>query len=74
MVVDDMDFILDFTRSFLSAAGYDVQVALGADAAMSALEPANGEVDMLLTDHNMPNFTGADLIKAAKARWPRGAV
>jgi PAS domain S-box-containing protein len=70
LIVDDMDFILDFTRAFLSAAGYEVLVALSAEEALMILEKEGGAVDALLTDFNMPGRTGLDLIKDTKARWP----
>ncbi len=70
LIVDDMDFILEFTQSFLVTAGYDVLTALSADAAIKVLEEQGGKVDVLLTDYNMPGRTGLALVVEAKARWP----
>jgi len=70
LIVDDMDFILEFTQSFLVAAGYEVLTALSAEAAAGLLEEHGGQVDVLLTDYNMPGRTGLDLVMEVKARWP----
>ncbi len=71
MVVDDMDFILEFTKAFLTSAGYEVLVASNAEEAMAQLETQGEGVRLLLTDYNMPGSSGLDLIKAARQRWPK---
>ncbi|MBM3880559.1 MAG: PAS domain S-box protein [Verrucomicrobia bacterium] len=70
LVVDDLDFIVDFTRSFLQAAGYEVFVAGNADEALGVFEREGGRLDVLLTDYAMPGRNGVELIKEARARWP----
>jgi PAS domain S-box-containing protein len=70
MVVDDLDLVLDFTRSFLTAAGYDVLVASSAEQALEMMECLDRPVDLLFTDYNMTGKNGAQLIREVSARWP----
>ncbi len=72
LVVDDLDLVHDFTRDFLTAAGYDVSVASSADEAIHLLEQR--PVDLLLTDYNMPEKNGWQLIQEASGRWPKMKV
>jgi len=73
LVVDDMDLVRDFSKAFLSAAGFEVSVASDGLEAMALLE--NGgkgpQVDLVLTDYNMPCMTGVELVEDAGGRWPQ---
>jgi CheY-like chemotaxis protein len=71
LVVDDLDLLRDFTRSFLEAAGLDVLVAESGPEALRILETANPPVDLLFTDYSMPGMNGLELIEAVAQRWPR---
>ena len=70
MVVDDVDLVLDFTRTFLSTMGYDVLVANSADEALRILAGLETPVDLVFTDFNMPGMNGRELIQEAGSRWP----
>ena len=70
LVVDDLDLVLDFTSNFLKAAGYKVHTACDADAALEVMERENGQIDLLLTDYNMPGKNGWQLIEEVARRWP----
>lgn len=70
LVVDDLDLLRDFTRSFLEAAGLEVLVAEGGPEALRILETANPPVDLLFTDYSMPGMNGLELIEAVAQRWP----
>lgn len=70
LVVDDLDLVLDFTRSFLTAAGYEVLVANSAEQALLTLEELEQPVDLVFTDYNMTGKNGAQLIREVSARWP----
>lgn len=70
LVVDDLDLLRDFTRSFLEAAGLDVLVAESGPEALRILETANPPVDLLFTDYSMPGMNGLELIEAVAQRWP----
>ena len=71
LVVDDLDLVLDFARSFLEASGYEVLVANSAEQALGILEQEKTPVNLLFTDHNMPGMSGRQLIHQAAARWPQ---
>jgi PAS domain S-box-containing protein len=59
LAVDDDDLVLTNTAGMLEELGHTVfQAASGADA-LRVL--GQGEVDLVITDHAMPNMTGAQL-------------
>lgn len=70
LVVDDLDLLRDFTRSFLEAAGLEVLVAESGPEALRILETADPPVDLLFTDYSMPGMNGLELIEAVLQRWP----
>jgi CheY-like chemotaxis protein len=70
LVVDDLDLVQDFARTFLKSAGYDVLVASSAEEALEILENEAKTVDLLFTDYNMPGKSGRQLIHETAARWP----
>lgn len=70
LVVDDLDLVRDFTRSFLESTGLTVVVAADASQALQILERVDGQIDLLFTDYNMPGMNGIDLIEQVAKRWP----
>ena len=70
LVVDDLDLILDFTRTFVKAVGYDVLVASSAEEALELLGKQATPVDLLFTDYNMSGKNGRQLIQEVAERWP----
>ena len=64
MVVDDSSTVRKFVSVSLSMQGFSVVVA---SDGMDALEklPAN-KIDLVITDLNMPNMDGFELIKALR--------
>jgi len=70
LVVDDLDLVLDFTRSFLESAGYTVLTASSPEKALEIFE--GGEtVDLLFTDYNMGSMNGLQLINEVSRKWPQ---
>jgi CheY-like chemotaxis protein len=70
LVVDDLDLLRDFAKSFLETTGLTVLVAASGREALQLLEKENGAVDILFTDYSMPGMNGADLIEQVAVRWP----
>jgi CheY-like chemotaxis protein len=70
LVVDDMECMLDFTRLFLEAAGYQVRVARDVAAALSLLDQLGPQIDGLMTDYRLPGQNGLELIFEVRRRWP----
>ena len=68
LAVDDDDLVLTNTAGMLEELGHTVfQAGSGADA-MRML--AEGEVDLVITDHAMPHMTGAQLADALDESHP----
>lgn len=70
LLVDDDYDIRELGRALLSHMGHEVHTADGAINALLVLRSAT--FDLLITDANMPNHTGFDLLKMVRleGRWP----
>jgi two-component system, NtrC family, response regulator AtoC len=66
LVVDDEENIRLVLRTLLKKHGYEVEVAEGGAAALSALD--SFDPDVILTDVRMPRMGGLDLLAALKAK------
>lgn len=64
LVVDDSETVRQVLQMTLANAGFDVVEAEDGIDALSKLSGA--QVDMLITDLNMPNMDGLDLIKRVR--------
>jgi len=64
LVVDDEQSMREFLEIFLRREGYAVSTASGVDMAIAHLE--NDEIDLVITDMQMPEKTGLDLLLAAR--------
>lgn len=66
LIVDDMRTMRRLLRSTLNDLGYtNVQDAEGGTSALALLEA--GDFSLLITDWNMPDMDGIDLLKAVRA-------
>ncbi|MES2855257.1 MAG: response regulator [Bdellovibrionota bacterium] len=61
LLVDDDQDIRDLGKALLSHTGHETHVADGAINALQIMR--EHEIDLLITDINMPNFSGFDLMK-----------
>ncbi|KRE20867.1 histidine kinase [Bosea sp. Root483D1] len=68
LAVDDDALVLMNTTALLEDLGHRVIEANSGREALSALE--SNEIDLLITDHAMPQMTGAQLIAVVTERWP----
>ncbi len=66
LVVDDEENIRLVLRTLLKKHGYEVEVADGGEAALSALDAF--DPDLILTDVRMPRMGGLDLLASIKAK------
>ncbi len=64
LVVDDEQSMREFLEIFLRREGYEVSTAENVDTALAHLE--SDEIDLVITDMQMPGKTGLDLILAAR--------
>jgi len=68
LVVDDEQSMREFLEIFLRREGYAVSTAGDVDTAVAHLEA--DEIDLVITDMQMPEKTGLDLILAAREVSP----
>lgn len=74
LIVDDDYDIRELCRALLTHAGHDVHTADGALSALKTLREY--AFDMMVTDVNMPNHSGFDLLKMVRleGKWPHLAT
>ena len=66
LVVDDFTSIRNFVCSTLQRKGYSTLGASNGNEAFKILSEKSGEVNLVLTDYNMPDCTGFDLLRRIK--------
>lgn len=66
ITVDDSASVRQMVSFTLKGAGYEVMEACDGKDALAKLSGA-GKADMVITDLNMPNMNGIELIKALRA-------
>jgi two-component system response regulator PilR (NtrC family) len=72
LVVDDERSMQEFLEIFFQSEGYDVATADGVAAARLQLE--TDEFDVIITDIQMPDGNGLDLLRAAQESAPESVV
>ncbi|HWY89965.1 MAG TPA: response regulator [Solirubrobacteraceae bacterium] len=73
LVVDDQFTVRELQRSILRAAGYRVEVACDGREALDALG-ARGDFDIVVTDLQMPEMDGLELLGAIRADPDRSSL
>jgi signal transduction histidine kinase/CheY-like chemotaxis protein len=68
LTVDDDDLVRMTTVDMLEALGYHVIAARSGYEALQVLEAVC--VDLVITDHAMPQMTGTQLAERIRERWP----
>src|SRR5437016_9348596 len=63
LVVDDEPIALEFCRSTLVQAGYNVLTATAGEQALNHLKSCRSPIDLALIDIVMPGMNGVDLVK-----------
>lgn len=69
LLVDDEDLVRASTADMLADLGFDVIEARSGEEALRLLDQ-DAKIDLLVTDHIMPQMTGAELAHAAMQRRP----
>ena len=67
LVAEDTPFFRQQFKRFLEGAGYQVLVAEDGAEALRILEARHGEIDLLVTDIEMPELDGLGLTRAVRA-------
>ncbi len=71
MYVDDDKALVFLVQRLLRRRGYQVSGYTDPRAALAALAQAPWEYDLLVTDYNMPGFSGLDLLREAQKLHPK---
>jgi two-component system chemotaxis response regulator CheY len=66
LVVDDFTSIRKFVCEMLERKGYDTLGAGNGNEAFNMLVEHAGQINLVLTDYNMPDCTGYELLKRIK--------
>jgi CheY-like chemotaxis protein len=67
LVVEDFASIRTFVCETLNRKGYETIGAANSKEALMILNEKNEEINLVLTDYNMPDGTGYELLKKIKA-------
>lgn len=70
LVVDDTEAVLDAVVMILGAAGFEVLSAASGAAALDLAAAETGEIDLLLSDVEMPVMSGPELGEILKQTRP----
>ncbi|TSA47886.1 MAG: response regulator [Deltaproteobacteria bacterium] len=68
LFVDDEENVLNALRRIFLEENYQILTAATAAEALEILE--GSRVHLIVSDHRMPQMTGAELLKEVKNRWP----
>jgi two-component system response regulator HydG len=68
--VDDDPSTLRVVERTLAREGFQCKTSDSAEAVLQALASNSSEVDLVLSDINMENMTGLDLLAAVRETWP----
>jgi len=70
MYVDDDEALVFLVKRVLSRQGYQVQTFSDPKAALTALQNESVPIDLLVTDFNMPGYSGVELLRDAQRIRP----
>lgn len=73
LVVDDQFAVRELQRSILEAAGYDVRTARDGREALATIT-ADPHVDLVVTDVQMPEMDGIELVRAIRDSRERSSL
>ena len=74
LVVEDDDAVRGLARRTLQGSGYAVVEAREGEEALLILSQRSGEIDVVVTDVNMPNLSGYELANRIAHILPRAGV
>ena len=71
LLVDDDDMVLRVLEDLLKTRGFAVTAFNDPQSALAHLAGAVGQIDVMITDNNMPKMKGVELAKSARAISPK---
>ncbi len=73
LVIDDSTAVLETVALLLVREGHTVSTAPDGRQGLARLE-AGEPVDLVLTDLDMPNLSGTEVVRQVRSRWPQVRV
>jgi len=73
-VVDDDELLVECVSMVLQEAGHSVEAVSDSGKALHALTSRPGCYDILISDNNMPNMSGRELIEGVRKAGFRGKI
>lgn len=73
LVADDNHDMVESTAMLLRTANYNVVCTCSVQEALDVLDE-RADVDLVLSDIRMPEYTGFDLLRVLRYRWPKMPV
>ncbi len=70
LVVDDHPLFLQIVKKALASSGYRLLLATSGKEAITLASATNEDIDLLLTDVNMPEMNGFQLAEEIQSRYP----
>lgn len=74
LCVDDNDFVRDAICSILNNKGWDWESAAGCNDALQWLASCSESIDILITDHQMPEMNGLEFVRKVRATAFTGKI
>jgi two-component system, cell cycle sensor histidine kinase and response regulator CckA len=74
LLADDEAILRELGETILRQAGYNVVTLYRRDQLAALLKNHHGNIDLLLTDVVMPEFSGQEVANAVRERWPQVKV
>src|SRR6185295_4189148 len=68
LIVEDSDDMRDLMKLLLEEAGYETLTAADGRAALKQIENDREFIDLVITDVQMPEVTGHEILAAVRAR------
>jgi len=70
LVVEDDAYVRDYLSAALETAGAGLEVVAASNGREAAVLLASGGADLVLTDLNMPEMNGVELVRHLRADYP----
>ncbi len=70
LLVEDDPLVAEATAELLTVWGARVTTVASGEQAVALIQDASSHFDAVIADYRLPQMTGAQVVKAAMARWP----
>ena len=70
MIADDQEVVVDILKLCLEEEGYQIETAANGAEAWQKMESMGEGFSLLLTDYDMPEMNGLELVEKVRSRFP----